>query len=45
MRESAGRWGHLPVSHFLDALLSDLVDADPDDDVAVLAVRFPLVPA
>lgn len=45
MRESAGRWGHLPVSDFLDALLRDLVDADPDDDVAVLAVRFPPVPA
>ncbi len=36
----APRHAHLPVEKFLDAVLRDLVDADLDDDIAVMAVRF-----
>ncbi|MEP7739872.1 GAF domain-containing SpoIIE family protein phosphatase [Nocardioides sp. 31GB23] len=40
LREAGSRHAHLPVEKFLDAVLRDLVDADLDDDIAVMAVRF-----
>ncbi len=40
LREAGSRHARLPVEKFLDAVLRDLVDADLDDDIAVMAVRF-----
>ncbi|ANH37454.1 Phosphoserine phosphatase RsbP [Nocardioides dokdonensis FR1436] len=40
LRDAGSRHAHLPVEKFLDAVLRDLVDADLDDDIAVMAVRF-----
>ena len=37
---AGSRHAPLPVEKFLDAVLRDLVDADLDDDIAVMAVRF-----
>jgi serine phosphatase RsbU (regulator of sigma subunit) len=40
LSQALGRYHHLPVGTMLDAILAELVPAEPDDDVAVLAVRF-----
>jgi hypothetical protein len=32
----------LPVEAFFDAVLDELVDEHPEDDVAVVAVRIPV---
>ena len=41
LRRAAEHRAHLPVGRLLDTLIEDLVDDDPEDDLAVLAVRFP----
>jgi serine phosphatase RsbU (regulator of sigma subunit) len=38
--EALRRYHHLPVGTMLDAILTELVSAEPEDDVAALAVRF-----
>ena len=39
-RRGRRSWPHLPLEDLLDELLTRLVDGQPDDDVALVAVRL-----